>query len=323
MEQKSLEVIYLETPITAAVFPGQGSQRPGMGKDFFEQFKESRNVYEEASESIGWDVAAMCFGEDDRLNLTEFTQPCIVTTEIAMLRGLEAHFGFSPALFGGHSLGEFTALVASRSLPLADAVKIVHVRGRLMQQAVPVGVGGMAAVISENIDIDAVQGALAGLTLDIANINSANQIVISGEASAIPVAQSRLTEIWAGRTFRFVSLNVSAPFHSRLMDSIERPFMETLQTFGANMAAANAGRVTSNFTGAFHPDTVSGIQNNLVAQLSHAVQWRTNMEQISSQAGAIYEIGPGRPLRDFFKTIGVTCTSITTFASAQKSFEPT
>ncbi len=313
----------MEEPIVAAVFPGQGSQRPGMGKDFYEQFKESRRAYEEASESLGWDVAAMCFTEDERLNLTEFTQPCIVTTEIAMLRALEALWGFSPSLFGGHSLGEFTALVASRCLSLANAVRIVHVRGRLMQQAVPVGQGSMAAVISENIETEVLRTALSGLAVDIANINSANQVVISGETAAMPDAQSRLAEAFAGSPFRFVSLNVSAPFHSRFMRSIERPFMETLETFGAKMAAAGAERVTSNFTGGFHPGTVSGIQSNLVAQLSHAVQWKNNMEQIAARTGIIYEIGPGRPLRDFFKTIGVTCSSITTFAAAQKIFTTT
>jgi [acyl-carrier-protein] S-malonyltransferase len=206
----------------AVVFPGQGAQRSGMGKDFFDNVSVSREVYDEASHAAGWDIAAMCFGEDERLNLTEFTQPCILTTEIAMLRGLQKLFGFAPVLFGGHSLGEFTALVAAGALNLSEAVRIVQIRGRLMQEAVPVGVGAMAAVISENVDVGQVRQALKELHVDVANINSANQIVISGEAGSMAEAEARLHELLAKeKPFRFVPLNVSAPFHSRFMSTIE------------------------------------------------------------------------------------------------------
>ena len=311
----------MDPQIIAAVFPGQGSQRFGMGKDFHDQIKESRDVYEEASDSLGWDVAALCFGEDERLHLTEFTQPCILTTEIAMLRGLEVLYGFSPSLFGGHSLGEFTGLVAVKCLSLADAVRIVNTRGRLMQNTVPVGVGGMAAVILESIDLESVRTAISGLNLDIANINSANQVVISGDAKALPEAQSKLTDIFAEREFRFVLLNVSAPFHSRFMSVIEQPFRETFETYGSGMKGESADKVTSNYTGGFHENDVTAIQNKLVAQLSHSVQWMGNMQQLTARAGVIYEIGPGRPLREFFKTIGTTCSSITTFSAARNTFE--
>lgn len=313
----------METSITAAVFPGQGSQRPGMGKDFHDQVKESREVYEEASEALGWDIAGLCFGEDERLNLTEFTQPCIVTTEIAMFRALEVLYGFSPGLFGGHSLGEFTALVASGCLSLPDAVRIVHVRGRLMQQAVPVGVGSMSAVISENIDPVLIAGVLDGLPIDVANINSVNQIVLSGETAAMPEARNRLEDVLADRPFRFVALNVSAPFHSRFMSVIEEPFRETLQEYGADMKGESAAAVTSNFTGAFHPADSAVVRENLVSQLSHSVKWKNNMEAISSRSSLIYEIGPGRPLREFFKTVGAACSSVTAFSAARKTFEPT
>jgi len=137
-----------EKKLTVAVFPGQGSQRPGMGKDFYEAMPVSRRTFEEASDALGWDVAALCFGDDARLNLTEYTQPCIVTTEVAMLRGLAEKFGFRADCFGGHSLGEFTALTAAGVMPFADTVQIVRMRGRLMQDAVPVGVVSMAAVIA-------------------------------------------------------------------------------------------------------------------------------------------------------------------------------
>jgi [acyl-carrier-protein] S-malonyltransferase/trans-AT polyketide synthase/acyltransferase/oxidoreductase domain-containing protein len=306
----------------AVVFPGQGAQRSGMGKDFHDNVPVSREVYDEASQAAGWDIAAMCFGDDERLNLTEFTQPCILTTEVAMLRGLQILFGFSPALFGGHSLGEFTALVATGALPLSEAVRIVQIRGRLMQDAVPVGRGAMAAVISDNVDIVLVRLALKDLPIDIANINSANQIVISGEAGVMPEAEARLHKALAkDRPFRFIPLNVSAPFHSRFMSTIVEPFEDILRMIGQGIDHDKSITVTSNFRGAFHSGLYEDLINNLVSQLNHSVLWVDNMKALASQAATIYEVGPGRPLRDFFKTINVTCTSITTLATAEKTFK--
>ncbi|MBN1364441.1 MAG: ACP S-malonyltransferase [Syntrophaceae bacterium] len=306
----------------AVVFPGQGSQRPGMGKDFYEQIPPCRATFEEAADSLGWDVSAMCFGGDERLNLTEFTQPCIVTTEICMLRGLNERYGFSPDYFGGHSLGEFTALIAAGVMPLAETVKIVQTRGKLMQEAVPVGVGGMAAVISDNIDIDMLKKLMDGLNAGVANINSANQVVISGEITAIDETEKRLTQNFpAEKTFRFVRLNVSAPFHSSLMKTIESRFAETLEKFGNNLNAQNASKVTSNFTGGFHASDSSEVKKNLVNQISNAVNWRSNMQVLADKAQEIYEVGPGRPLRDFFKTIGVACHSVTGLTAADKIFK--
>lgn len=305
----------------AVVFPGQGSQRPGMGKEFYEQIPISRQTYEEASDALGWDVAAVCFGEDARLNLTEFTQPCIVTTEIAMYRGLEKRYGFSPRYFGGHSLGEFAAFVAARVMPLSEALTIVHARGKLMQAAVPVGMGGMAAVISEELDVNLLRKILEELPVDVANINSANQVVISGEAAALPEVEKKLSRLFAkDKPFRFVELNVSAPFHSRFMKQIEEPFTQTLKEASREFSAQLALSVTSNYTGRFHSDTVSDIIHNLVNQLSNTVHWRENMRSLAAQAESFYEIGPGRPLREFFKTIGVTCQSITGLSNAEKIF---
>jgi len=305
----------------AVVFPGQGSQRPGMGKDFYEQIPVCRKTYEEAADALSWDVSAMCFGEDEKLNLTEYTQPCIVTTEIAMLRGLSKRYGFASEYFGGHSLGEFTALVAAGVMPLAETLKIVQARGKLMQDAVPLGVGGMAAIISEDIDIDALKKLMKDLPADVANINSANQVVVSGELSALPEIEKRLAQtLPSEKPFRFIHLNVSAPFHSRLMKSIENRFADTLEKFGKNLNPQNASKVTSNFTGSFHSDDISGIREKLVNQISNTVQWRGNMQSLAAKAAEIYEIGPARPLREFFKTIGVTCQSITGLAAAEKSF---
>ena len=137
---------------TAIVFPGQGSQRQGMGKDFYESIPECRRIYEEASDALGWDVAALCFGEDEKLNLTAYAQPSIVVTEIAMLKAIMEKYGITPDVFGGHSLGEYTALVAAGVLPLETVIRIVHIRGRLMQEAVPVGQGAMAAVIRKDLN---------------------------------------------------------------------------------------------------------------------------------------------------------------------------
>jgi [acyl-carrier-protein] S-malonyltransferase len=305
----------------AVVFPGQGSQRPGMGKDFYEQIPVCRKTYEEAADALSWDVSAMCFGEDEKLNLTEYTQPCIVTTEIAMLRGLSKRYGFASEYFGGHSLGEFTALVAAGVMPLAETLKIVQTRGKLMQDAVPLGVGGMAAIISEDIDIDSLKKLMKDLPADVANINSANQVVVSGELSALPEIEKRLAQtLPSEKPFRFIHLNVSAPFHSRLMKSIENRFADTLEKFGKNLNPQNASKVTSNFTGSFHSDDISGIREKLVNQISNTVQWRGNMQSLAAKAAEIYEIGPARPLREFFKTIGVTCQSITGLAAAEKSF---
>jgi [acyl-carrier-protein] S-malonyltransferase/trans-AT polyketide synthase/acyltransferase/oxidoreductase domain-containing protein len=266
----------------------------------------------------------MCFGEDERLNLTEYTQPCIVTTEICMLRGLPDRYGFAPDYFGGHSLGEFTALVAAGVMPLAQTLKIVQTRGKLMQEAVPVGVGGMAAVISENIDIDMLRKTMEGLAADVANINSANQVVISGELPAIDETEKRLTlNFPAEKTFRFIRLNVSAPFHSRLMKTIEDRFADTLEKFGNDLNPLNAAKVTSNFTGGFHAESVSDVRKNLVHQISNTVNWRNNMQALAQKAEEIYEVGPGRPLRDFFKSIGVACQSITGMTAADKVFKVT
>jgi [acyl-carrier-protein] S-malonyltransferase/trans-AT polyketide synthase/acyltransferase/oxidoreductase domain-containing protein len=303
----------------AVVFPGQGAQRSGMGKDFYDGIRLSRETYEEASEAVGWDIAAMCFGEDEYLNLTEFTQPCILTTEIAMLRGLQALFGFSSDFYGGHSLGEFTALVAAGVLPLSAAVKIVQIRGRLMQEAVPVGMGAMVAIIHENVDIDLLQRTLRSLPLDLANINSVNQVVISGKAEAVSEAESKIAAVLEKeKPFRFVPLNVSAPFHSRFMDSIVEPFQKTLLSVGAVWKAEKATIVTSNYTGRFHSGHIEDVVSNLVFQLNHAVRWVDNMKNLSSRANKIYEVGPGRPLRDFFRTMDVFCTSITTLSSAER-----
>jgi [acyl-carrier-protein] S-malonyltransferase len=160
---------------------------------------------------------------------------------------------------------------------------------------------------------------LENTPVDIANINSANQIVISGEATALPEIEKKMEQVFqTDKPYRFIQLNVSAPFHSRFMKKIEEPFSHTLQEVGGGLNPKNAPKVTSNFTGSFHKNDVASIRENLVNQLSNTVNWRENMLCLAANSEEVFEIGPGRPLRDFFKTIGVTCQSITGLTAAEK-----
>jgi len=310
---------------TAVVFPGQGTQKNGMGKDFFDNIRKSRETYAEASQTLGWDVAALCFGDDEKIHLTEYAQPCILTTEIAMFRGIQSLYEFTPDYFGGHSLGEYTALVAADAMPFSEALCAVQTRGQLMQQATPNGTGTMTAVIAEDLDIEKIRQTLNGLPMDIANINSADQIVISGQADSMAAAEERLQYMCTPRdqidpTLRFVPLNVSAPFHSRFMNTIKDTFRDVLNFFSAKLKPENAARVTSNFTGGFHSNNTANIIEQLVSQISNSVNWRDNMQALAEKTELIYEIGPNRPLRNFFKSIGITCRSITTLSAAKRQF---
>src|ERR1051326_3907100 len=201
----------------AYIFPGQGSQAPGMGKDLAQKFEPAKQIFEEADAALGFALSELCFhGPAEDLQLTENTQPAILTTSIATLRVMEAE-GFSkPDYVAGHSLGEYSALVTAASLLLSDAVKTVRARGRYMQEAVPVGTGAMAAILGS--DIETVNAACAeaseGQVCSAANINSPGQIVIAGDTAAIDRAIPLLKERGAKRA---VKLNVSAPFHCALM----------------------------------------------------------------------------------------------------------
>ncbi len=312
----------MDTKLTAVVFPGQGTQRPGMGKDFFESFPESCSVYEQASDTLGWDVAAMCFDDDPRLNLTEYAQPCILTTEIAMYQGVMSNYGFKAVCFGGHSLGEYTALVAAKVMPLEDAVRIVHARGRLMQGASPPGDGGMAAVICEDLNIERLHKALHGLPLDVANINSPDQVVISGKSDSMETAEKQIREMFSDKPdLRFIPLKVSAPFHSRFMNPIQDSFTTVLKQASTSLDLEKSVRVTSNFKGNFYSNIPGELTESLVSQLSAPVKWRDNMDQLASKATDVVEIGPGRPLRQFFSSVGIGCKSLTSVKSAKRLLE--
>ena len=305
-------------PPTTVVFPGQGSQRPGMGRDFDERFDASRRVYDEASEALALDLRRLCFAPDSRLALTEYAQPAILATEIAMLRGLAEAFGMTAQRFGGHSLGEYTGLVAAGVIPLGDAVRIVRERGRLMQEAVPVGRGRMVAVIGQGLDGSVIERALDGLTVTVANDNSPDQVVLSGLGDDVRAAERRLAEGAAGAPLRLVPLDVSAPFHSPLMAPIEPTFAAVLEPASARWDATNAPCVTSNLTGGFHGRDAAALRRRLVRQISGTVRWRSNMHALTDRPTRVLEIGPGRPLRGFFKAIGVSVESITDVRSAER-----
>jgi len=315
-----MEVAEMRDSCIAVVFPGQGCQRPGMGRDFHEAFAVSRQAFEEASDALGWDVAALCFADDERIHRTEYTQPCILVTETAMCRAFREMTGLDPALFAGHSLGEFTALVAAGVLSLSDAVRIVRERGRLMQKAVPEG-GAMVAVIAGALDPGAVRQVLEGLPVDVANVNSPRQIVLSGLKEGVEEAVARLRDTLDGEGCRFVPLTVSAPFHSRFMKSAEAPLECALQEVRSRMVPEAAPRVASNAGGGFHEACGDTVIRNLVRQVSGTVRWVDNMQAVASRADSIFEIGPGRPLRDFFRALDVGCTSVSTLSAVRRLCE--
>ena len=307
------------------VFPGQGSQKNGMAQDFFNEFEEARDVFSEASDALNLDMRAICFEDDARLNLTEFTQPAIVTAEIAMYRSLVARFGLNGDFYGGHSLGEYTALVAANVIPLASAVRIVRERGRRMQEAVPTGIGAMAAIIQPELPVSLLERCLEGLRVDIANHNAPNQVVISGEAMAVETAVERYQDHPDGMRAKVRMLTVSAPFHSRLMAEIEPGFRSLLFDSAVNWNSGKSRVVASNTTGAMHDGDIEGLVDRLTRQVSGTVRWVDNMATLcSKQPETIIEIGPGRPLRGFFRGMGdalggTSIEAITNLTSARRA----
>ncbi len=296
---------------TALVFPGQGSQRTGMARDFHDSFAAAKAAYDEASAACGADLAAISFQDDPRLDLTEFTQPCILTAEIAMVRVLRAEFGLDAQWYAGHSLGEYTALVAAGVLVLGDAARLVRKRGALMQQAVAPGAGAMLAVVSRGLELADLRAQLEGIDADAANHNSSSQIVVSGSAEGVEKAKEKLA--MKGR--RLIPLNVSAPFHSRFMREVEPAFAAELAS--AAIDPAPAPKVASNFTGGFHVADAGAIRDALVRQISGTVRWVDNMKALSERAARIVEVGPGKPLTGFFKDLGVAVLAVTDLDGAR------
>ena len=282
------------------VFPGQGSQYVGQGKDLFERYPSARAVYEEANEVLGYDIASLCFqGPEEDLKLTANTQPAILTTSIAALRVIQGEREIVPLTAAGHSLGEYGALVASGGLRFADAVRLVHLRGKFMQEAVPVGVGAMAAIMGMTApEAEALcRESAEGEVLSPANFNSPGQIVIAGHSTAVNRAVEKVSKM-AGK--KAVPLPVSAPFHCALM----KPAAERLREALARVGVGNLRiPVLSNAEADFYPGP-ERIRELLVKQVDHPVRWEECIRKIIGLgANLILEVGPGKVLSGLIRRI--------------------
>ena len=298
----------------AIIFPGQGAQRSGMGRDFYDGSVAARAVYEEASDTLGVNLQMICFERNGRLGLTEWTQPALLATELAMLRTLEAECGLQPNWFGGHSLGEYTALAAASVLSLADAVRLVHERGRRMQAEVASGTGSMVTVTGRNLDMKAIRACLEGLAVDVACENSQHQVVLSGRASAMAAAEERLRRLPNGPALQLSQLAVSVPFHCRMLVPMEPAFRVLLRSSAASWRAERADAVTSNATGGFHRPDSDAVVDALTQQISSCVRWAENARALAHrQPSLILEIGPTSVLRGLLLQAGIRARAITTF----------
>jgi len=303
----------------ALLFPGQGSQAAGMGKALAQQFPVAAHVFAEADAALGFALSQLCFeGPDDALKLTANAQPAIVATSIAALRVLEQETGVQPAYVAGHSLGEYSALVAAGVLTFSDAVRIVRERGRLMQEAVPVGVGAMAALFNLSAeDVAAVCAEAAeGEVVSPANLNGGGQIVIAGHASAVRRAVAGAKARGAKRA---VELAVSAPFHCALMKPAADGLAKALESVTMHSPTA---QVIANVTADINADPLR-VKELLIQQVTAPVRWEESMQKLHSLGcSATIEVGPGKVLAGLLKRIvpDLACVSVsdpTTLAEAR------
>src|SRR3954470_21631652 len=304
----------------AFLFPGQGSQAAGMGKDLYDRFPEAKRVFEEADAALGYSLSQLCFeGPEDKLKLTEITQPAILTVSIAAYRVLRAKGAPTPAFVAGHSLGEYSAHVAAETISFSDAVKTVRNRGKYMQEAVPVGTGAMAAILGMSLDaVAAVCGdAAQGEVCEPANINSPEQIVISGHAAAVERAVKLAQERGAKRA---ILLQVSAPFHCSLM----RPAQERLAVDLHKLEfAAPKVPVVCNIYAKPIEDAESS-REALVRQVTGSVNWSDSMQLLISRGVQTFvEVGPGKVLCGLMRQIDRSkkCLNVEDEASLEKTLE--
>lgn len=285
---------------TAFLFPGQGSQKVGMVQDLFENYDSVKALIKEADETLGFSISKMMFeGPDTELMKTEFTQPAILTASVAVWQVLKEH-GLTPDIAAGHSLGEYSALVAAGAISFADAVHTVHLRGRFMQEAVPLGEGGMAAIIGSNPEtIVKVCGEVSteDLPVQAVNFNCPGQVVIAGATAAVEKACEALKEAGARRA---IMLKVSAPFHSTLMEPAALRLKEVLDKIDIHDTAIP---VVANVN-AKEETKADEIRKNLVDQAAHPVHWEESIRNmVAGGVDMTVEAGPGTVLTGFMKKI--------------------
>lgn len=285
---------------TAFLFPGQGSQKVGMVQDLFENYDSVKALIKEADETLGFSISKMMFeGPDTELMKTEFTQPAILTASVAVWQVLKEH-GLTPDIAAGHSLGEYSALVAAGAISFADAVHTVHLRGRFMQEAVPLGEGGMAAIIGSNPEtIVKVCGEVSteDLPVQAVNFNCPGQVVIAGATAAVEKACEALKEAGARRA---IMLKVSAPFHSTLMEPAALRLKEVLDKIDIHDTAIP---VVANVN-AKEETRADEIRKNLVDQAAHPVHWEESIRNmVAGGVDMTVEAGPGTVLTGFMKKI--------------------
>ena len=283
----------------AFIFPGQGSQYVGMGKGLYENFSVAKQIFEEADDALRQSISGLCFkGPEEALKLTENTQPAVLTTSIASLKVLQAEKGLISSFTAGHSLGEYSALVASEAITFSEAVKIVRLRGKFMQEAVPVGEGAMAAVLGmEREQVEKVcEEVSSGEVLTTANFNCPGQIVIAGHAKAVERAIERIKQ--EGK--KAVLLPVSAPFHSPLM----KPAGERLEKALEEISVTDLKIPVVTNVEAEVNTSIDRVKGLLVSQVSSPVRWEESMRKmIEKGIEQVLEIGPGKVLSGLMKRI--------------------
>ena len=280
---------------TAFLFPGQGVQKCGMGKDFYENSQQAARLFEEAGDALGLDMKALCFEENDLLDQTEYTQAALVTTYLAMCRELEQR-GIKPDITAGLSLGEYAAIAVAGAMSDLEAIRLVRKRGMLMQHTVPAGEGAMCAILA--LDEKKIEEVLEDIPdVTIANYNCPGQIVITGKTAAVHLAAEKLKEAGARRT---LMLNVSGPFHSPMLKAAEKDLRQELEQIQFKtlqipyVTNVNAQKITEE----------SEIADLLVRQMYSPVCWMQSMQTlIEDQVDTFIEIGPGKTLEGFLKKI--------------------
>lgn len=304
---------------TAFLFPGQGSQYVGMGADLYATEAAATTVFDAADEALGFSLSGLCFnGPEDELRLTANTQPAILTASIAVLRVLNEKANIRPDFTAGHSLGEYSALVAADALAFADAVQIVRARGQYMEEAVPAGQGAMAAIMGmERAALNAVcqEVTAAGYAVQLANLNSPGQIVISGSAEGVARASEAAKAAGAKRA---IPLNVSGPFHSMLMKPAAQKLADKLADYTVNDAYIP---VVANVS-AQSVQEADHIRQALIEQVASPVLWEDTVRYLLEQGvDRFIEIGPGTVLTGLVKKVdrSVQTLSIQDAATLEKA----